>query len=215
VEDIAAWFLRYLPGPLRTLGRSVAQHIADYGMRIAKRILGFFHFIGVPFERVYTAAHNLRYALSGFMGQAYYAIRWVKDVWIPRMVNTARAQIIAWANTAIAVARNAVLAAVSTVERWARNAVAVVTAFVNTVQRWAQAELNRIWGAIPAPIRNAWLMLLHPDRLATWAVGAMWKAFLRLAEGNAERIGLWLLRSSPAMSLSIARIVERVIARIL
>lgn len=164
---------------------------------------------------LYHALAVLRSGLSQFAVAVPATLAWLKTYFVPRLVNLMRDALVSFVRVVEAAVRRAFATADALIDRAWRAATAALSRLVNLLARWASEAVNAIWNVIPDPIRRAWQLLLDPRRLADWAAQAIFFALLRLAERQAEYIGRWLLSSGNRFTLVLARVLIRVIERIL
>ena len=164
---------------------------------------------------LYRAYTQFRSGLARFAVAVPATLAWLRNYWVPLLVRLTRDALITFIQLVESAVRFAFRAADAIIDRAWRAATALLSKVVDALARWAREAVNAIWRAIPIEIRRAWLLLLNPIRLAEWAASAIFFALLRLAEREAEQIGRWLLANGNRFTLTMSRILVRVIERIL
>jgi phage-related minor tail protein len=165
--------------------------------------------------QLYRALTSFRSGAAQFIVAVSGTLAWLRNYWVPHLVNWAIQQAITFANHVARVLTSAYRLADSLIDRAWRAATSALMRLLDTLGRWAREQIAQIYRLIPEPIRRAWLLLLDPRRLAEWAASALFFALLRLAQRSAVQIGQWFLGSSPRFTVWLARELERIIVRLI
>jgi hypothetical protein len=153
--------------------------------------------------------------IRDFMHETYITLRWLLLTRIPALIRAARDAVVRWASSAIHTVDQAIRRVIATLDKWAKQAVASVTNALRQFRDWALGRINALIADAARLIRRVFGDWSTPAKLATWLIGAIWTAGLRLLYGQRDRIATWFLRTSTSFTLWLARSLESVIGRLM
>jgi len=200
-----------VPGFLSTPARWIADRIMgvlDDGVEFARWLKSGFDYL-----RAKGDAFAARVRLLA--NEAYTTLKWLIDIRIPALINNAIAVLRRWVTATINTVSSTLRALISTLDRWARNAVATLIDKLNAVRDWLIAKINGVIEKLRRTVDVWYERLTDPKKFAAWLAGAMLLALLNYAYANRDKIANWLLRSSPAFTAWLARELESVLRRLL
>jgi hypothetical protein len=203
--------LDIVPGFLSTPARWIADRIfgvLDDGVEFAKWIKS-----GVEYLRARGVGFADR--IWAFSIDTYTTLRWLLDIRIPALIDSAASTLRQWAASAINTALNGVKALLSTLDKWAKSAVSAIANSLIAVRDWLLGKINSIIDKLKHTVDIWYERLTDPRKFAAWLVGAIFLALLSYAYANRDKIAAWFLRSSPAFTAWLARELETVLRRIL
>jgi hypothetical protein len=189
---------------------------------IADRIWGVFH-DGIRFARwlkdgFYALARDAKFFLEYlrlFLGETLATVKWVIVTRIPQLANKAFNDAVKWAQGRIDWVYNTLKGVVATLEKW-------VKATYNTLKSWAENAIDWLVKQVNALISNVGKLMDRvfnlwstPARLATWLIAELWKVFLQYVYQQRDKIASWMLNSSAAFTMWLARQLESIIVRLL
>lgn len=212
--DPRSWiygFLDKVPSIISAPARWIADRIFgifDDGVEFARWLKsGFDHLAakGIAFLTVF-------YSLSA---EIVVTVRWYIQIRVPQLFVNAISTVKQWATAAITLAINGAKALISTLDKWAKNAVASVTNALNSLRNWITAQINTVIDKIRKTIDVWYPRLTDPVKMAEWLVGALIGPFWRYAYNNRDKIARWFLNKSPAFTEWLARELEAILRRIL
>lgn len=211
MDALFRWFLDHIPAPLR----NGARVIVDLVRGAVAYIVNPLRAVRSLWGKIFTLGQKLITGLDHYIFQTYNTLLWIVTQKIPQFVAVKAQELRNWAVGVVNVVENRVRAVISTVEGWARQAVGLVNTALNALRTWALAQVASILGFLQWLRTEVLPRLMSPTVLADWLIGALVSAFWRYAHSRADRIGTWLLRSSPTFTRWLAREIERVIVRLL
>lgn len=200
-----------LPGPLRPLASPVAARLLRvwrWSDSLARRIKG-------GFVKVILGAARLRDGMLRFASETVTTLTWIVRVRVPQLIAQARGAIIAWAVARIREATVLLTRAIDVLRRWTLARLADAMDLLDGLRRWVGSLLAPIADRVRALLAHVFGPLASPERLAAWAIGAIWAAFWRLAYGRLEAIAEAVWRRRRALLLRTLVEAERIIGRIL
>lgn len=198
-------------GPVRDLAHAVAERISSVWSTIGRVFGG----IRNAWSSLRTRALAFLLSVRNLAGETYATIRWYITVRVPALLRDARRVMADWVVRSINWAANELRKLISTLDKWAKTAVAAVTNGLRQFRDWALARINSLITDGRRLLGRVFGDWATPAKLATWLAAAMWSAFLRLLNSQRDRIAHWFLRTSPAFTLWLARTLEGVIGRML
>lgn len=208
---ILSYMISHVPGFMRP----AVNWLVDGLRKITGHIASLWNTLGQAVGALFNAAAVFRAYIVGFGVAVANAVWWFKNVYIPARINAMVHTIITLINQGMAMVQNAVLAIVYGVERWVSDRLRDLGEFVGGIYAWALHVFAELGSALAGLINALRHVMSGPAALAEWLVGEMWRAFLRYAHGNRDRIANWLLNQSVSFTNWIARQIEDVIVRML
>lgn len=201
---------------------SVPSIISRPARWIADRIFGIFD-DGIAFARwlksgfAHLAAWGIAFLTTFYslMSEVVVTIRWYVQIKVPALLLNTANTVKQWATATINTAVNAVKSIVSTLDKWAKNAVSAVTNALNSLRSWVTGQINALIDKLRKTVDTWYPRLTDPVKMAEWLVGALVGPFWRYAYNNRDKITRWLLNRSPAFTAWLARELEAVLRRIL
>lgn len=192
-------------------------------VRVIQRAISLFWGVFVALGQLALNAQNYVYTqwlsfwgeLRSFGNNIYTVLRWIRDVWIPRIAARVRDEAIGWATQLARDARNFVFSIVSTLERWARQALTSLENWARAAVRWLTDRVGELRHNLAVVARRVAALLSDPTVLATWLIDALWRVAVVHIEQRAVTIGRWILAKAVSAALFSASLVESVIVRIL
>jgi hypothetical protein len=208
---ILSYMISHVPGFMRP----AVNWLVDGLRKITGHIAALWNTLGHAVGALFNAVAVFRAYVVGFGVTVANAVWWVKNVYIPARLNALQASIIAVLNQALALAHNTLMSVIRGVERWASDRLRELGEFAAGIYAWALHQLSLVTAGLNALINALRHVMSGPAALAEWLVGEMWRAFLRYAYGNRDRIANWVFSQSVSFTNWIARQIEDVIVRIL
>lgn len=211
MESWIKQLIAYAVGPVRELAEAVKNRIAGIWATIGR----VFNGIHNAWSGLRTRARAFLLAVHNFVGEIYSTIRWYITVRVPALLRSAARTMTDWVSKTVKWASDELRKIITTLDKWAKAAVKTVTNALRAFRDWALARINALLADAARLIKRVFTDWGTPARLATWLAAAMWSAFLRLLNGQRDRIATWFLRSSTAFTLWLARALEDIIGRML
>jgi phage-related protein len=205
------WMLSAVPGFMRP---GVGWLLS--GLRkMTGYISSLWNSVGNAFGVLYGTIAAVRAHLVTFASTVLFGLLWLRYVWVPAKVSEAihAIQGIVW--TAVAALKAEILGALHALSSWAQWAIGEVRTFITAVVDWAAGQLAGIGEFLGRLVKALQHVLSGPDALAEWLVGGMWRALLRYAFSQRDRIFNWLFKGSFSFTVWIAQVVEDMIVRML
>lgn len=207
--DVFNWMLGHVPGFMRP---GVAWLI-DGLRRITGYVSARWNALGRAAASVYGAVAALRVHLAQFAFTVYVMGLWLRDVWIPRQINTAVTVVTRWAATLITILRNETLGWVSQLDRLIEYAVTWLADRIDRLLTYVNKWLSDLVDGYHALISALGHVLNGPDVLAEWLFEGLYRTTMRWLLGNRDRLLDWLLRGSIGFAVRLAEILEDMIVR--
>jgi hypothetical protein len=212
--DPRAWiygFIDHVPGIIKSPARWIADRI--FGM--LSDGVAFARWLKNGFAYLYTkGAFFLLYVISA-ISEAATTLEWLTLVEIPRRAKAALLDASNYANRLVDSARNALTGAINTLRNWAQTQINKAIGLANDLRTWATAKVNAIIDKLTKTVDVWYERLTDPGKMATWLIAALMGPLLRYLYSNRDKMMTWLLQSSPAFSLWLARALEDVLRRLL
>lgn len=214
LPDVRGWVYRVVdifPGPLKTVGRWVADRIFGTWDEIFQLL--------VIFRPLWAYFHdNVAWLISGLhwlAEESARSIRWLLVEAIPTWAKWARDVAVSvaatglnllqsWTQTALTWLRDITLAAINRVQ-----------AFVNGVLSWAVDRVREIWGTLSVIRDRVVALLSAPEALVDWIFAALWRRFWRYLDDHAEAVGAYVWARRDRYILRAVTRIEAFLARIL
>lgn len=209
------WWVRWAWENAPSWARSIVVWLIKFVTGVVGVVASALYSNKTAWVQLYRSLTQLRDALSGFIPQVGRSLLWLRNTWVPRFFYGLRDALSLVISTVRAALIRAYRAADALIDRAWRAATALLRRLIDYLARWAREAVNALWRVIPERIRRAWLLLLNPLRLAEWAAHAVFFALVRLAEREVEAIGRWLLGRGVRFTMMLARVMIRVIERVL
>jgi len=208
------WIYRIVdvfPGPLRTVGRAVA----DLAYGVWDEIGGVFRTARAAWLILWANINAVVWSLHGYGIAVYTTARNIIVNTIPRHAQWAIDRAIGWAAAQLQWLRGQVYSSLGTLRDWASQALNAVKDFTQSVLDWAARELGEAWQAIMWLLDRVSALLTDPSRLVAWILGPLIGALIRWALDNAEAIAdaAWARRGD--ISARTLTFWETIIRRIL
>lgn len=200
-----------LPGILQGAARSIADRIFsifDDGVEFAV-------WLKSGFQELWLRASWGFYYVRAFAAEAVSTVTWAITIRVPQLISTAATNVRTWATGVINSAITNVKAIISTLDKWAKNAVSSVTNALNSVRDWLLGKINALTARITNTVDKWYDRLSSPTKFAEWLVGAMVGALFRYIYSQRDRIATWFLRSSPSFTEWLARELEIILRKII
>jgi hypothetical protein len=147
--------------------------------------------------------------------EALATLQWILVTEIPRRVKAAFDSAVRWTAAEITKAKNVLTAAINTLRTWIQHTIAVLDKFAHDVLNWAHDQVSRIQDYLNKTVKVWYDRLTDPRKFAVWVIAAITTAFLSYLYAQRDRISAWLLRSSPAFTVWLAKALEDVLRRLL
>lgn len=209
--DFIRLIISLVPGSLSSFAQWVSDRISSVfndGVRFAGWIKQGVRYMEV---RALRAAVGLR----DFAVELALTIYWLAKSFIPKQISYAVTVLRTFLLSTLGKAVAALNKLVDTVVRQVFRAINAVSSFLSNVYQWARRQIISITDAISRIIDRLFGVLGTPQRLAEWAISAIWTAALRLLYAQRDKIARWLLRSSGAFTVWLARELESILRRII
>lgn len=206
---ILDWLLQHVPGFIRP----AVDWLLNGLRRITDYIAWRWEWLGTSVKRWVMVVQSWAVAAQRFVVSVVDAVRWLKQVLIPRVLAMAKAELSKVFTASIAILHRWITAVVATLRSWAERSLALLSAALSAVRTWAQRQLDRLTGGL-ADLRKALAVVLGgPDRLAQWLIASIWRALLHYIYANRDRIGQWVTRESVTFTRWLAGAIEDVLVR--
>lgn len=212
--DPRSWIygiLDNIPGIIAAPARRIADRIFsifDDGIEFAVWLKSGFSYL---WERGTWAVFYIR----SFAAEAVTTAQWIITVRVPALISAAVTGIRTWTTNTITTVANAIKATVSTLDKWAKAAVASVTNALTSVRDWLLGKINSIADRIHRTVDLWYDRLTDPKKFAEWLIAALMGAIWRYVYANRDRIVSWFLKSSPSFTEWLARELDTILRRIL
>lgn len=150
--------------------------------------------------------------IVAFLSSVYQTLKWTFTSLVPHFALDALHKAIRWAGREIALFGRLVDATFNRVLKLiARTAESIARRIADVVIRLT-SRIIAIEVTLAQVVKLAFDLLRHPDRLAAFAFGALWRLFWRTAERSAVTIARWLFRRLVPVMLAEIHLIERVLA---
>jgi phage-related protein len=208
-------FIYGLIGALPSILSGAARSIADRIFSVFDDAIEFAKYIRSGWEDLFTKGSWAFYYIRNFAQEATTTVTWFIKQRIPALIAYAKDEIRTWTNTIITFAINGVKATLSTLDKWAKAAIATVTNALNTARSWLDARINAITSRLSQTVDKWYDRLTNPAKMAEWLFGALVAPFWRYIYNNRDKIVSWFLKSSPSFTEWLARELDAILRRIL
>lgn len=170
--------------PVRTLVDSVKQRL----MSIYTTLTTAFGLVRSAFGRWVDrtrrwANAQIRHALA-----TANHLRWLATVDLPNRAAALFTQVRTWTSNLIASVVTTLRSELATVRTWVSSLVSNVASQLLAFSRWVRDGLAAIGATIARLVEHVFGPLASPERLATWAIGAIMGAAGRWIIANVERL---------------------------
>lgn len=192
-----------------------ARRIADRIFSIFDDAVEFAVWLKSGFAHLWQRGSWALFYIRSFAAEAVTTAQWLITIRIPAIIANAASTLRQWAVTTINTAVNAVKATLSTLDKWAKSAIAAATNKLNEARDWLLSKINAITSRLSATVDKWYDRLTNPVKFAEWIVGALIGALWRYVYANREKIVRWFLRSSPSFTEWLARELDTLLRKIL
>lgn len=175
-----------------------------------------------PLRTVRRAWYNLqamaaaaRLGVRRFASEVYTTLAWVKGFLLPRALAEIYARARALAIDLVDQLRAFLLGRLDALRRWAQDVTTLALRRLDALRQWATGEVAKVWNLLLWTAKRVRDLLTSPDALAGWLAAAMLGALWRYVFDRRESVLRWLLRASPAVSVAVARELERTLERLI
>jgi hypothetical protein len=176
---------------------------------------GIFSLVGAAWDWMVNGVGWLGDNLIGAAARILHTLEWVTLHMIPRAVAWAIGKAVRWAEHAVKTLEHYLLGALRAAEHWLLGA-------LHTLEHWAKGAINQLWH----PVRDLWNwftklarhavdLVLHPDRLAAWLVGALVLPLLKWLLARSAPIIVWLVKGAAGLLPTLARTLEDALAKLI
>lgn len=201
----------YFPGPLR----SAARWVADIIFGVWDDISGVLRRARPEWLRLDEGIRWFYQNVLNWCTSVINVIRWIVRDWGPRVIATVYNTLTAWVQAGLNTLVSWVQSGLAQLVDWVTRGINAVVDRIQAVARWAYDRFAEIWDPLWTTIRRVAALLFDPVHLAEWAIGAIWSAFWRFADGHVESIVEWVwARRQAVIGKTLGRL-EALLARIL
>lgn len=189
---------------------------------IVKKIQSLWRVLTSFFKRVHDKWLLLRSrfqkwlrAQVDFASSVAVMLRWLIRTQIPKLFQSWASDIRKWTASFIERIAQTIRQSLSTLERWARQAVADVRGLLSKFVNYVNVKLNALESVAKRLLAHVFGPLATPERLAAWAGAAILGWVIDYLADNAVTIGRRLWRSRRQVALEFADDTIDILARIL
>lgn len=195
--------------------RGPADWIADRIYGVFNDAVKFALWLRSAFTRMPAAFKNLFIGLTNFVRESYTTLKWIIVTFVPRLINDAVLLLRRWVTSVLDLAVRTLRAVISTLERWARSAIAFVSETLRTFRNWAVGTIAQLWNNVTSLVKRVFDTWGTPARLAQWLLTALITLFWQYVYQQRDRIAAWFLRASPAFTRWLATELTKILARLI
>lgn len=207
------WIRGKISGAISRI-EDLANSVIDGFRAVWNVFASLMHVLRVVFGDMASGVVNfLKHAIEFANWVAGYLRNVVVNI-IPRAIAYVSGEIRAWVSQAIWFIRNLFSAALDQLRRWAESAINYVTDLLIRVRDWLWGYVKNVVNWVVNIGNRLADIVLHPDKLATWVVPALWGPLWRYVQAQAVPIGRWILARSVGAVLGSAGLIESVIVKI-
>lgn len=200
-----------IPQPLR----GGAELIFTAIIRVFQWTLGLGRRAVAGWWEILAGATRLAMGLGGFVADTYDILRWLILIRIPQWANWAINTTVHWAADRFRWLEGVARGLVAGLQRLVLNLLKGLADALTTFRAWTLGRLADILSTVRILVAHALGTLGRPERLAAWAIGAIWTAWWRYAWHHIDAIADVVWRARRGLALRAINEIERILGRLL
>lgn len=199
------------PGPLRTVGKWVADRVFSTWDEIFQ-LLSIFRPLWVYFHAKVTAFVS---AVFWVAEETARTLRWLVIEALPKWARWALDTAVSYAKDGLSTLRNWAVNEITTVRQFLSQLISSVLTFAKSVLSWTIDQVREVWDTLSVIRDRVVLLLTNPEGFVDWVFAALWRRFWRFLNDHAEAIaGAAFLRRDAIIAQGLTRL-EAFLVRIL
>ena len=153
--------------------------------------------------------------LIGFAARVLHGLEWLLLHVIPEGLKWLFAKAVRFTRVAVATVEHALSVALGAAVRWARGALNTLEHWARAAVRWLTRIAGEAWSFVENVGKRIAALVLHPERLVAWILGALVLPLLRFFIEASAPLLVWLFRAFVRESAAFAHTLEDVLSKVI
>lgn len=161
-------------------------------------ITGIFRNIGKAEDWALRGISSWAGSVVRGMGATYNQARWLVTTALPHAVSTSVNQVTGWVTSWVSDVVGVIRHDINNIVTWERQTIGTIESGLGDFERWAFGWVKTLGTDVSWLLNRVGSILGSAERLAAWAIGAIWDALVNFVRDHAESLAgsAWKARGS-------------------